>query len=203
MSDPRSAAPGEPLHPAPAWASSAGVLDPLAQSGLGSPLDVVHRYCWSYDERRAEALRDCFAEDGVWEGLVMGEIPIGPFAGGATILEWLTRFWPHQHDQRRHMIVNPLVVEDGPGEATVLAYLLLMSARDSAAKLETTGFYRVRVRHEEDRWRIVHLFGGFDAPFWPGKLEQLSERGRRRHGIREREAAGSDASAEAAGAMRR
>lgn len=189
MSELRGAGPSTAPQPAPAWATTAGVLDPLASARAASPVDVVHRYCWSYDERRAEALRDCFAADGTWEGLVMGEIPIGPFTGGEAILEWLTRFWPHQHDQRRHMIVNPLVVQDGPDEATVLAYLLLMSAGDSAAKLETTGFYRVRVRREDDRWRIVHLFGGFDAPFWPGKLEQLSERGRRRHGIRERDEA--------------
>ena len=32
-------------------------------------------------------------------------------------------------------------------------------------------------------WRIGRLLGGFDAPFWPGKVEDLGERGRRRHGL--------------------
>ena len=34
-----------------------------------------------------------------------------------------------------------------------------------------------------DRDLIVERLAAFDAPFWPGKLERLSEGGRCRHGL--------------------
>jgi hypothetical protein len=143
----------------------------------------VARYCWAYDERRRDLLEGCFIEDAAWEGSVGGSQAVGPIRGRDSILEWLAGFWPHQHDQRRHMLMNPLVERRSEGEAEVHAYLLLVSARDQSVSLETTGFYRVSVVREDGRWRIRHLFAGFDAPFWPGRLEQLSARGRRRHGL--------------------
>jgi SnoaL-like protein len=181
------------LHPVPAWAHGNGFLELAEAEPLSDPAQVadrlliverVHRYCWSYDERRLELLRDCFTPDGIWEGNVMGEIPIGPFVGAEEITRWMTEFWPVQRDQRRHMILNAIMLEQGPEEATALTYLLLTGAKDSSVRVETTGFYRTRMRKDGGRWRIAHLFAGFDAPFWPGKLEQLSERGRARHGIR-------------------
>lgn len=180
------------LHPVPAWGHGEGFLS----LGAGAPVDGavrvvdrlaivdrLHRYCWSYDERRAEQLRDCFTQDGVWEGNVMGEIPIGPFTGVDEIVRWLTEFWPHQRDQRRHMFVNTIVEDQQDETATALAYLLLFGARNAAVRLETTAFYRLALRKEGEQWRLAHLFAGFDAPFWPGALAELTERARRRHGI--------------------
>jgi hypothetical protein len=143
----------------------------------------VSRYCWAYDERRADLLEECFAEDAVWEGSVAASQAVGPIEGRDRILKWLTGFWPHQHDQRRHMLMNPLVERVSDDAAQLLAYLLLVSARDESVCLETTGFYRVALVRQDGDWRIRSLFGGFDAPFWPGKLESLSERGRLRHGL--------------------
>ena len=181
------------LRPAPGWAHAHGFLGlaeatPLDASQAADRLLIVervHRYCWSYDERRLELLRQCFTEDGVWEGDVMGEIGIGPFVGSEEVGRWMSEFWPHQRDQRRHMILNSVVLEQRSTEALVVSYLLLMSAKDAAVRVETMGFYRMRMRKADGVWRIQHLFGGFDAPFWPGQLAELSSRARTRHGIRE------------------
>lgn len=174
----------------PGWASAVGAAEVSSGPPLlgtdpgGSTLtEPLVRYCWAYDERRAEQLADCFTEDGVWEGSVTAEEKIGPFDGRERIIEWLTGFWPYQHDQRRHVLSNFLIDSRSAEAAEVYAYLQLHSARDGEAKLETTGFYRVQLAADSGRWRIRHLFAGFDAPFWPGRTEELGERGRRRHGL--------------------
>jgi hypothetical protein len=178
--------------PSPAWAHACGALEmrppvrPEERSVAVERSLIVermHRYCWGYDERRVDLLGDCFTDDAVWEGNVAGRTPVGPISGREGILDWLTGFWPHQHDQRRHMLVNSLIEEQSETDAVVLCYLLLTSAREEQVKLETIGFYRVRLSREGDAWRIAHLFAGFDAPFWPGRLESLSQRGRVRHGL--------------------
>jgi len=173
----------------PGWASHSGALSLGKGAAASDPgarqlvLERVARYCWAYDERQADLLEDCFTEDGVWEGNVLDKVPIGPFATRSAIVDWLTGFWPHQHDQRRHMLLNNMVEQIDGNSATTLSYLLLMSSNGEASKIECTGFYRCSLRNEGDAWRIERMTACFDAPFWPGALEQLSERGRRRHGV--------------------
>lgn len=175
----------------PGWAHHSGALT----MGTGAPgadadaarlvIERVARYCWAYDERRADLLADCFTEDGVWEGNVLAKVPVGPFNGRARILKWLTEFWPHQHDQRRHMLLNNLLESLSEDNAVTLSYLLLMSSDGKAPKLECTGFYRCEQVRQGDVWRIARMTACFDAPFWPGQLETMSERGKRRHGVLE------------------
>lgn len=176
----------------PGWGHEAGLLglkeavppaDAAATANRQLIIERIHRYCWGYDERQTEALAACFTEDAVWEGNVLGRIKIGPFTGRETIINWLQEFWPHQHDQRRHMILNTIVEEQTSNTATTWSYLLLMSSKGTSMSLETCGFYRVNYRREGEQWRIAHLMAGFDKPFWPGELEKLSPKGRTRHGI--------------------
>ena len=181
-----------PAPPLPAWAHRVGLLD-LGEAVPPADLEAVRdrllfserisRYCWCYDERRADLLAACFTEDGIWEGDVLGQVPIGPFRGRDRIVRWLTEFWPHQHDQRRHMILNTIVEAQGADLATTCSYLLLMGSDGRAASLETTGFYRTRYRKVGGQWLIERLTAGFDAPFWPGDINRMSARGRARHGV--------------------
>ena len=174
----------------PAWAHECGAAalssGPPA-AGVDSPASALaeplSRYCWAYDERRREMLAECFSPDGVWEGVVAGGQAVGPFRGRERIIEWLAGFWPHQREQRRHVLNNFLVDSRSDSEAEIYAYLQLYSARDGAVKLETTGFYRAELLADEGSWRIRRLYAGFDVPFWPGRVESLSERARRRHGL--------------------
>lgn len=179
-----------PKLPTPAWASDASFVELAVATRPGdladraAILERIHRYCWGYDERRLDQLLDCFTEDAVWEGSVMGETRVGPIEGRAAIGEWLSGFWPVQRDQRRHMILNAIVEEQSESSARVSTYLVLFGARHGQVSLETMGFYRyTAVREDDGAWRISGLFAGFDAPFWPGRLQDLSEKGRRRHGV--------------------
>ncbi|MCK9503752.1 MAG: nuclear transport factor 2 family protein [Porticoccaceae bacterium] len=178
----------------PGWGHKSGFLS----LGSGAPIDSgdnlaiadrfliterVARYCWAYDERQSQHLEDCFTPNAIWEGTVTGDVQIGPFVGRDTIIDWLTEFWPYQHDQRRHMVLNTVVEKQAKDSAQTLSYLLLMSADSNRVQLETTGFYHLSLAKMDSEWRISHFRAGFDYPFWPGKLSQLSEKGKKRHGI--------------------
>lgn len=178
-----------------AWAHRVGMLD-LGSSVVASErcdasdraaiCERLARYGWAYDERRIEHLRDCFTDDAIWEGNVLGQVPIGPFEGREAIIDWLSQFWPHQKDQRRHMILNTIVEMQNAETAETMSYLLLMASKGDAISMESMGFYRVAYRRDGPAWRIARLTAGFDKPFWPGQLETMSEKGRVRHGVFER-----------------
>jgi hypothetical protein len=192
MTKTNSAMPEGRLAGLPAWGHGSGLLslrDSVAPSDAPEAADRlliierIYRYCWGYDERRLEQLSACFTEDAIWEGSVLGKVRIGPFVGRAKIVDWLAGFWPHQHDQRRHMILNTIVEEQTKSSATTLSYLILASSNSTAVAVETTGFYKVKCRRSESVWQIEHLLAGFDAPFWPGDIRRMSDAGRARHGI--------------------
>jgi hypothetical protein len=144
------------------------------------------RYCWAYDERRTELIESCFSEDAVWEGIVAGAQRVGPLRTRAGIVSWLAGFWAHQHHQPRHVLLGTVIEEHTGASASTLSYLLLTTASRGRVEISTTGFYRLSLVRSGEQWEITHMFAGFDAPFWPGRLERLSERGRRRHGLFER-----------------
>lgn len=182
----------EDAGPTPAWGHAVGALAmrrPIVPQERSPAIERCliterpSRYCWGYDERRADLLGECFTQEAVWEGTVAGAQRVGPLTGREKIIDWLTEFWPHQHHQPRHVLLNTVIEEQSENYARTLSYLLLTTARRGEVALSTTGFYRLELARVGGSWQIVHLFAGFDAPFWPGKLERLGERGRARHGI--------------------
>ena len=160
--------------PVPAWAERNGqlALGPLGLDDESSRAtdraliaERVYRYGWSYDERRADLLADCFTPDAVWEGSVMGEQAVGPLEGREAIVAWLGEFWDNQRDQRRHIFTNLIVDRLTDSGAVAHAYLLLTAAAGAVMTPVTAGPYRLVMRKEPDSWRIERLVAGFDAPF--------------------------------------
>ena len=161
--------------PDPAWATSTGLVqvkalqaDSDARRGLDRVLigERIHRYGWGYDERQREQLADCFTEDGVWEGSIMGGDQVGPYEGRDTIVSFLTDFWAIQTDQRRHIFTNVVVDDLTSTSAVAHAYLMLTAASNATMTPITTGPYRLAMRKEAHGvWRIGRLSAGFDAPF--------------------------------------
>lgn len=162
------------LRPSPAWASSAQRIALRAmRHGRSSDEAIdrsliaerVFRYGWSYDERNPELLGDCFTEDGVWQGSVMGINQVGPFVGRPAIIDFLSSFWDVQQDQRRHLFTNVIIDDLTESTAVAHAYLLLTESSESKMTPVTTGPYRFELLKQEDSWRLSLLSGGFDAPF--------------------------------------
>ena len=165
----------EPPKPVPAWGHSSGLLDirsdePLDPGLLADRMAIIermYRYAWSFDERQRDMLGECFAKDATWEASFMGATTIGPFEGRSAVVVFMTSFWADQLDQRRHMIMNPIVVDQGPSEATVLTYHLLVSTTSQSGVVPvTTGFYSVAMRKtSKGLWKIRKLVAGYDVPF--------------------------------------
>lgn len=161
-------------HPEPGWARSIGHSrvqpqpaddDPQRAADRVMVAERVHRYGWGYDERDRELLAECFTEDGVWEGSLMGGDRVGPFEGRDTLVSFLTDFWAVQTDQRRHIFTNVVVDLNTETDAVAHAYLLLTASSDGVMTPVTNGPYRLVMRKEAGIWRIARLVAGFDAPF--------------------------------------
>lgn len=186
--------PSTPLRPAPAWAHGSGLIHLSAVVVVPSAQDYqlladrLHRYAWGFDERRRDILEDCFTGDAIWQANVMGETPVGPFRGHAAVLDWLTCYWEHQRDQRRHVFTNFVVSAAATDTATALAYLVLIGSSRSATRMESVGVYQVDYRREGEAWRITTLTAGFDAPYWKHEVSQMSKATKALFGIRENNA---------------
>ena len=161
-------------RPEPGWARSIGHSrvqpqpaddDPQRAADRVMIAERVHRYGWGYDERDRELLAECFTEDGVWEGSLMGGDRVGPFEGRDTLVSFLTDFWAVQTDQRRHIFTNVVVDLITETDAVAHAYLLLTASSDGVMAPVTNGPYRLVMRKEAGTWRIARLVAGFDAPF--------------------------------------
>ncbi|HVX33933.1 MAG TPA: nuclear transport factor 2 family protein [Solirubrobacterales bacterium] len=162
------------LRPQPAWASECGHtnLGP-AQAADAAPAaadrdlvaERIARYGWSYDERDAESLGECFTVDGTWQGRIMGTRQIGPFRGRKAIVEFLTGFWDEQADQRRHVFTNVVVDSLDGDRATAHAYLILLASSEERTSVETAGPYRFEAARDDGIWRLTLLAAGFDVPF--------------------------------------
>ncbi|MHB1953600.1 MAG: nuclear transport factor 2 family protein [Sulfobacillus sp.] len=162
------------LHPSPGWASGAKRITlkalKLSQSSdeaaaRSQIAERIFRYGWAYDERNPELLGDCFSENGIWEGSVMGVEDVGPFEGRAEIVKFLSSFWDFQQDQRRHLFTNIIIDDLKETRAVAHAYLILTASSNSTMTPVTTGPYRFELLRQADSWRLTLLSGGFDAPF--------------------------------------
>ena len=125
----------------------------------------MHRYGWAFDERQEEALSECFTESATWQASIMGTSTIGPFNGKREIINFMKGFWPNQLDQRRHNITNVIVENQSEKAASVMAYLVLMSASAQGLKPVTTGFYKVEMVKSDGTWKIQTLLVGFDLSY--------------------------------------
>jgi hypothetical protein len=128
--------------------------------------DRMARYAWAFDERRPELLADCFTADATWQANIRNETIVGPFVGRGAIVAYMSSFWDDQLDQRRHMIMNPMVTDQQVDAATIYTYHLLISSTDAAIVPITCGFYEARMTRSIDGiWRISSLLAGYDLPF--------------------------------------
>jgi len=151
---------------APGWSRRRGLSDVDVPHAGDVVLATVHRYAWAYDEREVNVLSAVLTEDATFESVVSDGDPATPLVGRAEIVRWLTDVMAGQEDQRRHCVLNPVVLRNDGATAEVCSYLLLTSARDGALRPVTSGTYRMTLERTADAvWRINRLVAAFDCPF--------------------------------------
>jgi SnoaL-like domain len=69
-----------------------------------------------------------------------------------------------QRDQRRHVVTNLRLLEDGE-DARAEAYLTLIVTDAGTTELKSAGRYDVRLAREEGEWRFRDMVLNLDSPF--------------------------------------
>lgn len=127
-------------------------------------IDLLHRYGHTYDEGHLDRLGELFAEDAVFEFRpAIGDFP-DRLEGRAAIVERMSdRFAATRPAQRRHIITNVAVTEQGTDRASTACYLLLGSTTDGTLTLPVAGRYTDELVRQDGVWRFAHRVLTLDA----------------------------------------
>lgn len=121
---------------------------------------LLFRYCHAHDSRDTDLLGQCFTSDVELLGAKGREAVVARYAEG----------YKHLTAQRRHVLTNIFIVEDGEDRAVVQSYITLYLIRDQKLELHLTGTYRDHVVIEDGRWRIRTREAVMDVPYNPGDV---------------------------------
>lgn len=119
---------------------------------------LLYRYCAAHDSRDTEMLGSCFASDVELLGQKGRQNVVDRYATG---YQQLTA-------QRRHVLTNVFILEDGESEALVQSYITLYLIRDEKLELHLTGVYRDTVVVEDGEWKIRSRQATMDVEYNPG-----------------------------------
>lgn len=119
---------------------------------------LLYRYCAAHDSRDLEMLGSCFASDVELMGVQGREEVVGRYRAG----------YQHLKYQRRHILTNVFILEDGEDEAYVQSYITLYLVKDGTLETHLTGVYRDRVVREDGQWRIRSREATMDVEYNPG-----------------------------------
>ena len=120
--------------------------------------EAVHRYCWAYDRRDADALADLITDDIV---IRSGE----EFTGAPAALAFWRHTWTRTEASRHH-VTNMVISLDGVDGAVAESYFTSVVVMAGQSKL-VFGSYRDRLVFDGSAWRFrekdheVHSYGPF------------------------------------------
>jgi 3-phenylpropionate/cinnamic acid dioxygenase small subunit len=117
--------------------------------------ELLARSAYALDERDLAMLEACFAPDAVMVVEIAGGSGPARFEGRDAIMGLMRGSMAAQHDKRRHVTTNTLVVEATSGAVSLVSNLTLTSVENGAIRLVTSGLYRDRVRRDAGRWVIA------------------------------------------------
>lgn len=119
---------------------------------------LLYRYCAAHDARDVQALRRCFAAD----------VELFGRRGRDAVVERLAAGYVGITAQRRHVLSNVFIVEDGDDEALVQSYITLYLVREGKVELHLTGVNKDRVVREDGEWKIRSRDMLRDVEYAPG-----------------------------------
>lgn len=127
--------------------------------------ELFGAYAAANDLRDVGLVGDCFTADGAFTLHIAGADTIGPLEPRDALLEFFGQAFGAQDDQRRHVITNLRLVEDGEDAARAEAYLSLIVTDAGVTALKSAGRYRADLVRDGGAWRFRSLTLDLDSPF--------------------------------------
>jgi hypothetical protein len=122
---------------------------------------LLYRYCYAHDSRDEKMLLSCFAKDAELLGAKGRENVVATFMKGYQQLT----------SQRRHVLTNSFLLEDGENTAVVQSVITLYLVQDEQVHLHLTGIYRDHVIKEDGEWKLLTRDATMDAAYNPGDIK--------------------------------
>ena len=127
--------------------------------------ELFSAYGAANDLRDAGLIGECFTADGAFTLHIAGADSLGPLAPRDALLDFFGAAFAAQSDQRRHVVTNLRLVEDGSDGARAEAYLTLIVTDGGATALKSAGRYETVVVREAGGWRFREMVLHLDSPF--------------------------------------
>lgn len=119
---------------------------------------LLYRYCAAHDSRNLEMLGSCLASD----------VELLGAKGRDEVVDRYRTGYQHLQFQRRHVLSNVFIVEDGDEQALVQSYITLFLVKEGRLETHLTGVYRDTVVREDGQWRIRSREATMDVEYNPG-----------------------------------
>jgi hypothetical protein len=120
---------------------------------------------WAYDTPDVDYLANMFTEDGTFDLAIEGMGQVGSFAGRAAIRKLYEDSLATQEDRRRHVVTNIFFENETDTSVTAMSYLVLITIKDGAIKVISSGVYKDSVVLDGGTWRIAHRDLHLDMPY--------------------------------------
>jgi 3-phenylpropionate/cinnamic acid dioxygenase small subunit len=122
------------------------------------------RYAAGMDDKRFELTRETFSTDGRFSLHIKGTEAIPPIDGKQAIGDFIESTTRGQDDQRRHVITNVRIAEEG-AKQIAYATLSLFVTTDTSLSVQCTGSYRSEIVEENGETRFGHMHLDLDGQF--------------------------------------
>ena len=126
--------------------------------------EILNRAGVAYDVADVDFLSSIFTDDGLFEMTIAGGDPIR-FEGGANIRKLFADSLQEQDDQRRHVITNIYFASDAGDAAQVVSYLVLITVKDGALTVLSSGMYTDDFVLDGGEWKIRKRLLELDLPY--------------------------------------
>jgi hypothetical protein len=120
---------------------------------------------WAYDAPDVDYLANMFTEEGTFDLSIAGMGQVGSFSTRAEIRKLYEDSLASQSDQRRHVVTNIFFEDETDSSVTAMSYLVLITIKEGALNVISSGVYKDRVVLDGDQWRIAHRDLHLDLPY--------------------------------------
>ncbi|MEQ8716745.1 MAG: nuclear transport factor 2 family protein [Acidimicrobiales bacterium] len=126
--------------------------------------ELLNRAGVAYDTPDLDFLLNMFVDDGVFELVITGNDPM-IFEGRETINGLFEGSLEDQDDQRRHVVTNIFFQNETETSATTVSYLTLITVKDGALTVISSGVYTDDVVLVDGEWKLKKRHLLLDLPY--------------------------------------